>query len=292
MRTDALLVKECEKNDDAAKVVVNVAGERLQSVRMNERCLALELIKSCGKVTANINQCILERMNHLLWHDTCLEVRQQACLTLEAIKANHIVYQDLLNRFTHCDNSSDRLWCLSVVRQLKIMTAQLLPAYIQCFQVEDHADVRLLSCQVADDLKLTSNTVLNCLVQAAQNDSANHVKAAAIKSLTNFKPTDRLLKLLTWAAQFESSWAVRLAAVNAIGELQGLVKSHDVLKTMRERAIIESNQTVKSRICQLLKAQLNIECKDSDLKELKLIKEQVSSLCTKEKILQLLYEQA
>ena len=91
--------------------------------------------------------------------------------------------------------------------------------YIACFGVADHADVRLLSCQVANDLSLTSTTVFNCLMNCAQNDSANHVKAAAIKSLTNFKPTDKLIKLLTWAARFENSWAVRLASVNALGQL-------------------------------------------------------------------------
>ena len=98
------------------------------------------------------------------------------------------------------------------------------------------------------------------------------------------------MKLLAWAAQFESSWAVRLAAVNAIGTLEGLKKSHDVLKIMRERAIIESNATVKGRVAFLLKSQMNIECKDSDLKELKLIKDQVQSLCTKEKILKILVD--
>ena len=143
----------------------------------------------------NISHCVLERMNHLLWNDPSLEVRQQACITLEKLNANHIVYQDLLVKFKNLQftnsesenlekqpsqesfenpnkspeqnrslkkpsiDSQDKLWCLSVVRQLKIMTAQLLPCYINCFEEKDHADVRLLSCHVANDLKLTSSRV-------------------------------------------------------------------------------------------------------------------------------------
>ena len=114
----------------------------------------------------------------------------------------------------------------------------------------------------------------------------------AIDALTNFQASPEILKMLTWAARFENNWLVRLASVNALGKLNGMKESQECLKSMRERAIIESNFTVKTRIRVLLKDQLGIECKDSDLKELKLIKEQVESLCKKEKILALMYEQA
>jgi len=331
-RVNKQLIKECKKNASASRVIVTICGERLQSVRQTERCLALTIISSCGTNAENISHCVLERMNHLLWNDPSLEVRQQACITLEKLKANHIVYQDLLVKFKNLQfnnsetenlekpaqespensnqspeqnqtfkkpsiDSQDKLWCLSVVRQLKIMTAQLLPCYINCFEERDHADVRLLSCHVANDLKLTSSRVYDCLMVRAQNDSADHVKAAAIEALTNFTATPEILKMLTWAARFENNWIVRLASVNSLGKLngirlEGIKESQDCLKSMRERAIIEGNFTVKTRIRTLLKEQLGIECKDSDLKELKQIKEQVSSLCTKEKILELMYEQA
>lgn len=332
-RVNKQLIKECKKNTSASRVIVTICGERLQSVRQTERCLALTIISSCGTNAENISHCVLERMNHLLWNDPSLEVRQQACITLEKLNANHIVYQDLLVKFKNLQftnsesenlekqpsqesfenpkkspeqnrslkkpsiDSQDKLWCLSVVRQLKIMTAQLLPCYINCFEEKDHADVRLLSCHVANDLKLTSSRVYDCLMVRAQNDSADHVKAAAIEALTNFNAAPEILKMMTWAARFENNWIVRLASVNSLGKLngirlEGMKESQDCLKSMRERAIIESNFTVKTRIRTLLKEQLGIECKDSDLKELKQIKEQVSSLCTKEKILELMYEQA
>ena len=306
--------------------IINVAGEHLQSVRSAERCLALDIIKLAGKLhNESANNCILERINHLLWNDSNLEVRQNSGTCLQVINAGHIVYKDLLQKFSTIKTSTNRLWCLSVVRKLKIITAQILPCYISCFDDKEHGDVRLLACQIAHDLSLKSETVYNKLVFLAQTDTSDYVKAAAIKSLTNFSAEDtRLVKLLCWAVTFENSPFVRLAAVNALEELKALrpvsnnhnlfetsegqdqgpdqnqdqkeqtqkslqkLANFEAIKELKERAIIEQNEAVKYKIRKILKDQCNIVCKDSDLKELQMIKEQVGNLCTKDKVIELL----
>lgn len=329
--------------------IINVAGEHLQSVRSTERCLALDIIQLAGKLhNTSANNCILERINHLLWNDSNLEVRSNAGTCLNVINAGHIVYKDLLQRFSTVKTSTNRLWCLSVVRKLKIITAQILPCYISCFDDKEHADVRLLACQIAHDLGLKSETVYNKLVFLAQTDTSDYVKAAAIKSLINFSSADTaLIKLLCWAVTFENNPFVRLSAINALEELKALkppirvqaddldvefengtsmdeltgeerskmiendqnqeskndptnqnseiilkvYKSSanaDAIKELKERAIIEQNPAVKFKIKKVLKDQCDIICKDSDLKELQMIKEQVGNLCTKDKVIELL----
>jgi len=62
----------------------------------------------------------------------------------------------------------------------------------------------------------------------------------------------------------------------------------EAIKELKERAIIEQNEAVKYKIRKILKDQCNIVCKDSDLKELQMIKEQVGNLCTKDKVIELL----
>ena len=62
----------------------------------------------------------------------------------------------------------------------------------------------------------------------------------------------------------------------------------EAIKELKERAIIEQNNAVKFKIRKVLKDQCGIVCKDSDLKELQMIKEQVGNLCTKDKVIELL----
>lgn len=328
--------------------IINVAGEHLQSVRSAERCLALDIILLAGKIhNKAANACILDRINYLLWNDSNLNVRTNAGNCLNFINAGYVVYNDLLDKFSSIDTSTNRLWCLSVVRKLKIITAQILPCYIKCFNDKEHADVRLLACQIAHELNLKSDTVYHKLVDLAQSDSSDFVKAAAIKSLTNFDASKdvKLIKLLCWAVTFENNAFVRLAAINAIesmrclkpltheidlemetrpagGHVKGAndasvdaqpggqlaieppktaatrtstiqntiekLSNFEAIKELKERAIIEQNTAVKSKIRQVLKEQAGIICKDSDLKELQIIKEQVGNLCTKDKVIELL----
>ena len=192
-----------------------------------------------------------------------------------------------MKNFQNIKKSSERLWCLSVVKRLKIMTAQLLNCFIECFNDLEHADVRILACNVANDLKLTSNIVKLHLIKCAQNDTSDSVKAAAINSLSNFEQTKELIKILTWAATFENKWFVRFAAVSVIGNSETLKHDPDLVQTFRERAIIENHEAVKSKIRQLLEDQVGIICNDDDLKELRIIKDQVASLCTKENVLKM-----
>jgi len=282
-----ILKNESKKSSAVSNVIVNIAGEFLQSVRKQERCLALDLLKSCLEQTKSIPNCVLQRTNHLLWHDNSIEVRQQACICLEKLNAGQIIYKDLLKNFQNIKKSSERLWCLSVVKRLKIMTAQLLNCFIECFNDLEHADVRILACNVANELNLTSDIVRQHLIKCAQNDTSDSVKAAAINSLSNFEPTKDLIKILTWAATFENKWFVRFSAVSVIGNSEALKLDPDLVQTFRERAIIENHESVKSKIRQLLEDQAGIICNDDDLKELRIIKDQVASLCTKENVLKM-----
>ncbi|KAG9481337.1 hypothetical protein GDO78_010531 [Eleutherodactylus coqui] len=151
-------------------------GEVLNSANWEER------VTSCNALSVlhgTINQGVKNTLSHLMWNDWSPAVRGAAAKALGKLDQGKEVH-DQIRKHLESDSWKTKVEALSLIGFLQIMTVQLLPGFLQCFD-NDFLAVRRQACQTAGLLRIKDEMVMNCLYNLVQNDPVWKIKAHAIK---------------------------------------------------------------------------------------------------------------
>lgn len=149
-----------------------------------------------------ILQDLTQKLTHLMWNDWHSDVRKAAARTLGRTGHGKDVHDELrvkilngnerqrveaVSKIGHLGQSP----CLFLLYNLQtdfwpdhllpgIMTAKLLPAFLECFQ-DNYVSVRMECCISCSNLKMNDPEILNRLLHLATYDPIWKVKALAIQ---------------------------------------------------------------------------------------------------------------
>lgn len=220
-----------------SNLVHAVLAEQLNSKSWNEQltaCQVLPLLHGC------INKDLCNHLLTMSWNDWHPEVRLAAAQALGKTGNGKLVH-DEIQRKLRDNNEYTRLSALKKLHTLHIMTARLLPSFLDCFK-DDHISVRLEAIAISADFKLNNDDVINALIPLLQ-DSCWKVKAHAIKALGILKITsEEVLSHLLWAARFERLPVVRAQVCNTLSLLD--VKEDRIAKVLRDLLTMEEDEVV------------------------------------------------
>ena len=114
-----------------------------------------------------------------MWFDWHAEVSKAAAQTLGKTGHGKEVHNDLVDRMRN-GNERTRVLAVAKVGHLGIMTAQLLPVFLDCFE-DSYVSVRMEACIACKNLRIREPKVLSRLVFCATYDPIWKVKALALQ---------------------------------------------------------------------------------------------------------------
>ncbi|GCB82678.1 hypothetical protein scyTo_0022053 [Scyliorhinus torazame] len=116
-----------------------------------------------------------------MWNDWNSNVRQAATHSLGALGLGKEAHDVLRKRLEEGDCRT-RIEALSCIGQLGLMTGNLMPSFLKCFD-DDFIGVRREACLTAGLLRIKDEKVLDHLVRLVQSDYIWKVRAYAIKGM-------------------------------------------------------------------------------------------------------------
>ncbi|XP_078668730.1 HEAT repeat-containing protein 4-like isoform X2 [Branchiostoma floridae x Branchiostoma belcheri] len=272
MRRDQAIIM-LSKMSQNTTLVHSMLAEQLNSSSWTRRVLSCKVIP---KLYGPINKDLMHKLSTLMWHDWSSEVRKAAAQTLGRTGHGKEVHNDLHFRLTN-GNEREKIDALNKIGHLGIMTARLLPPFMECFQ-DPYISVRIEVCNTAGHLKITDDAALNTLLEMAQFDPCWKVKAHAIHALGQIgMMTEEIVEKLLWALKYDDTPGVRAQACRAITQL-GL-HDDDVIAVLQDRTIVEPDDIVRSEVVEALQS-LGLT-PTGDLETLQAIKNEVGRLCTR-----------
>ncbi|XP_051775708.1 HEAT repeat-containing protein 4 [Erpetoichthys calabaricus] len=253
-------------------------AETLNSGNWRHRILACNTLPS---LQGPVNKDLTKKLMFLMWNDWNADVRQAAAQALGRFGLGKEVHDEVRVKLQEA-SPSWRVAALSLLAQLGIMTAKLLPEFLRCFS-DDYGIVRQQACLTAATLCIKDEMVLQQLVGLMQNDPVGKIKACAINALgkTGSLPSG-LQDLLLWAARNEEEPVVRLAAYDAIVALG--VNGMDLQNLLNERLSLEPHPVIRRKIGEVMNKLCVKPQGDNDT--VQKIKQQVHKLCSKDTISQ------
>uniref|UniRef100_A0A8D2IP37 Uncharacterized protein n=1 Tax=Varanus komodoensis TaxID=61221 RepID=A0A8D2IP37_VARKO len=214
----------------------------LNSYQWKRRVLAC---KTLSRIRGSVSQDLKNKIVQLMWTDWKFDVRQAAAKALGHLELGKEVHDQLRERLKR-GNYRMRVEALSLIGLLKLMTARLLPSFLQCFS-DNFVAVRKEACWAAGVLKIKEETVLKCLFKIMQTDPLCKIKALAIRALGQIGEASPYLKdLLLWALHYEEDPGVRREACRSIIILK--MQDETVRATLLERMILEPNELVRDSL--------------------------------------------
>lgn len=175
---------------------------------------------------------------------------------------------------------------LSLIGALKLMTAKLLPSFLDCFS-DDFMAVRRAACLAAGALQIRNTMVLKCLLNLIQRDPYWKIKAFAIRALGQIgQVSPQLTDLLLWAIHYEKSPGVRLEACRSILALK--LQGDRVRDTFLDVLLLENHDAVVKEIHQAMKI-LNLEDEGNQEMHQK-IKNRIQTLSQKDLLTQKIFK--
>ncbi|XP_042301100.1 HEAT repeat-containing protein 4 isoform X2 [Sceloporus undulatus] len=243
-----------DQNDDATEDQACLLLSRLSKRTGLVHCLLASELNSCqwkhrvlacktfSRIPGSVSQDLKNKIVQLMWTDWKFDVRQAAAKALGHLKLGKEVHNQLRERLKRGDCRM-RVEALTLIGWLKLMTARLLPRYLQCFS-DDFVAVRKEACWAAGALRIKEETVIKCLFKIMQTDPLWKIKALAIRALGQIGEASSYLKnLLLWALHYEEDPGVRREACRSIITLN--MKDETVRAALQERMIMEPNELVK-----------------------------------------------
>ncbi|KAM6464017.1 HEAT repeat-containing protein 4 isoform 2-T2 [Liasis olivaceus] len=217
-------------------------ASELNSYQWMHRVLAC---KTLSRIPGNVTRDLKNKIVQLMWTDWKTEVREAAAKALGYLKLGKEVHDQLREKLKRGD-CRRKVEALSLIGWLKLMTARLLPGFLQCFS-DDFVAVRKEACWAAGALQIKEETVLKCLFKIMQTDPLWKIKALAIRALGQIGEVSPYLKdLLLWALHYEEDPGVRREACRSIITLK--MQDETVRATLLERMILEPNEAVKKEV--------------------------------------------
>eukprot|EP00731_Ephydatia_muelleri_P016587 Em0009g1011a len=126
-----------------------------------------------------LSRDLAHRLSFLMWEDANREVRLAAAQALGKAGEAKIIC-DEIERQLRTGSSTRRLAAIKMLRSLKLMTPQLLPAYLLCFK-DDHVSVKIEAIMIAGTLRLSGAQVLPTLINLI-SDPCWRVKAHTLRA--------------------------------------------------------------------------------------------------------------
>lgn len=175
---------------------------------------------------------------------------------------------------------------LSLIGGLKLMTAKLLPSFLNCFS-DDFVAVRRAACLAAGALQIRNKMVLECLLNLTQRDPYWKIKAFAIRALGQIgEVSPQLTDLLLWVIHYEASPGLRLEACRSILALK--LQGDRVRNTFLDVLLLENHDAVLKEILQAMKI-LKLES-GGDQEMLQEVKKRIQTLSQKDLLTQKIFK--
>ncbi|XP_071947910.1 HEAT repeat-containing protein 4-like isoform X2 [Antedon mediterranea] len=275
--TEPVKLEQCvhlmSKLSDNSTLVHSMIAEQLNSTNWQHRMMACKVLP---KLHGLVNKDIMHKLATLMWHDWHHEVRRVAAQTLGKTGHGKEVHNDLHDRIL-TGTERDKVDALQKIAHLGIMTARLLPAYLQCFD-DGYISVRLAAARTAGILIVDDDRVLRKLLFMTQFDTNWKVKAHAIQALALVgKVTTPIRDAIIWALRFEAEPGVRAEACSALISLK--ITGDDIAYILQDKLLVEPEQLVRSQIVLALESMGLSSHGDMDM--VLQIKEEVRRLCTR-----------
>ncbi|XP_033098379.1 HEAT repeat-containing protein 4-like isoform X2 [Anneissia japonica] len=261
------------KLSENSTLVHSMIAEQLNSTSWQHRMMACKILP---KLHGLVNKDIMHKLANLMWHDWHHQVRRVAAQTLGKTGHGKEVHNDLHDRIL-TGTERDKVDALHKIAHLGIMTARLLPAYLQCFD-DSYISVRLSAAKTAGILVINDEKVLRKLLFMTQFDTNWKVKAHAIQALGLIgKVTTPIRDAIIWALRFETEAGVRAEACSAVISLK--ITGNDISYILQDKLLVEPDQLVRSQIILALESMGVSSQGDMDM--VQQIKEEVRRLCTR-----------
>nr|XP_019588954.1 PREDICTED: HEAT repeat-containing protein 4 [Rhinolophus sinicus] len=254
----------------------------LNSHQWKDRIMAC---RALSRIYGNVCLDIKHKLIQLMWSDWSKDVRQAAAQALGQMSLGKEVH-DMIRIKLGQGNSQERAEALSLIGALKLMTAKLLPSFLDCFS-DDFMAVRRAACLAAGALQIRDTMVLKCLLNLIQRDPYWKIKAFAIRALGQIgQVSPQLTDLLLWAIHYEKSPGVRLEACRSILALK--LQGDRVRDTFLDVLLLENHDAVLKEIHQAMKI-LNLEDEGNQEMHQK-IKNRIQTLSQKDLLTQKIFK--
>ncbi|XP_060118344.1 HEAT repeat-containing protein 4 [Heteronotia binoei] len=253
-------------------------ASELNSYQWKRRVLAC---KTFSRIPGPVSQDLKNKFVQLMWTDWKFDVRQAAARALGYLALGKEIHDQLWVKLKRGDCQT-RVEALTLIGWLKLMTAKLLPSFLQCF-ADDFVAVRKEACQVAGALKIKEDSVFKCLIKIMQTDPLCKIKAFAIRALGQIgEASPQLEDLLLWAVHYEEDPGVRREACRSIITLQ--MQDEKVRAALLKRMILEPNEMVKEELnCALVTFNFQQEEEQEMIQQ---IKDKITTLTQKDLVIQ------
>ncbi|XP_074921534.1 HEAT repeat-containing protein 4 isoform X2 [Chelonoidis abingdonii] len=263
---------------ECSSLVYSLLAAKLNSCQWKDRILAC---RALSRIRGYVSQDLKNKLSQLMWNDWNLEVRQAAALALGEMKLGKEVHDQLRVKLNRGDCWM-KVEALSLIGWLQLMTAKLLPGFLQCFS-NDFVAVRREACLTAGALRIKDEMVLTCLFKIMQTDPHWKIKAFAIRALGQIgHVTPQLKHHLLWAVHHEEEPGVRREACHSIVTLQ--LQDESVQAILLERLILEPNEMVREEMNKAVKV-LNFQHTEEQ-EMIQKIKNEISRLSQKDLVTQ------
>ncbi|XP_063804010.1 HEAT repeat-containing protein 4 isoform X2 [Pseudophryne corroboree] len=264
------LLRELSKHTTLVHAMV---GETLNSGNWTDRTAAC---RALAYLHGDISQDLKNKLSHLMWNDWSPTVRGAAAKALGKLGKGKEVH-DQIRKHLECDSWKAKVEALCLIGGVRIMTAQLLPGFLQCF-ANDFVAVRRQACQTAGLLRIKDEMVINCLYQLIQSDPVWKIQAQAIKALGKLGLITSGVKELLLRAVQAGHPGVRIEAYRCIARLH--LCDSEVQHALQDRLTLESHELASREVKQTLTA-LNL-AHIGNQEMISVIKQQMPKLCRKE----------
>uniref|UniRef100_A0A2K5D640 HEAT repeat containing 4 n=1 Tax=Aotus nancymaae TaxID=37293 RepID=A0A2K5D640_AOTNA len=250
-----------KKNEDTEEQSYILLSHLSEKTTLIHTMLAVELnshqwrnrIVACqafSRISGNVCLDMKHKLIQLMWNDWHKEVRRAAAQALGQMSLGKEVH-DIIRVKLGQGNSQERVEALSLIGELKLMTAKLLPSFLHCFS-DDFTAVRQAACLAAGALQIRDKMVLECLLNLMQRDPYWKIKAFAIRALGQIgQVSPELTDLLLWAIHYEESPGVRLEACRSILALK--LQGDRVRDTFRDVLLLENHDALLKEMYQTMK---------------------------------------
>ncbi|KAL8563922.1 hypothetical protein ACOMHN_059352 [Nucella lapillus] len=250
-----------------------MVAEQLNSSSWRNRVIACKILPT---LYGTINNDVKNKLTDLMWHDWHTEVRNVAgqCLG-KTLHGRHV--HDDIRRCIMYGNERTKLAAVSRLGQLGIMTAKMLPVFLQCFE-DPYISIRSECCITCGNLKIKEESIIDKLIHLATYDPTWKVKALAIQALGKVGLVNESIKeILVWAMRYDEDEAVRAEACHAMVLLD--IMDDDVVRILQDRLLVESSQVVRDEIMDAMQMVGVNATEDMDM--VAQIKGEVRKLCNK-----------
>nr|XP_044629896.1 HEAT repeat-containing protein 4 isoform X2 [Equus asinus] len=259
----------------------------LLAVELNSRQWKDRIVacRAVSQISGSVSLDMKHKLIQLMLNDWHKEVRQAAAQALGHKSLGKEVHDTIRVKLSQ-GNPQERVEALSLIGRLKLMTAKLLPSFLNCFS-DDFMAVRRAACLAAGALQIRDEMVLECLLNLTQRDPYWKIKAFAIRALGQIgQVSPQVTDLLLWAIHYEESPGVRLEACRSILALK--LQGDRVRDTFLDVLLLENHNAVLKEIHQAMKI-LNLE-NEGNQEMLQEIKNRIQTLSQKDLLTQKVFK--